>query len=313
VTAVNESRTPSIVPVAGGKGGIGKSIIAANTAVTLAKRGFDVIAMDLDLGASNLHAIFGIRNSEKNIMTFAANSETTLEEMALSTKYPGTRIICGAANFAGAADLPAKQKLRIIHSIETLSCDYVILDLGAGSSFNVTDFFLTGEMGVIVMAPEITSVLDAYSFLKTALYRRLQLDWQHEYEVRTLIEAFKDPRNTQRIETVEGLIEEVGRISRDFAHQMRLRLQRYGIKIVLNKVRRKSDFQVVSTIQQLAAKNLSLKVYNAGYVPFDSTVQSSVNKMAPFVHLFPQSPASRQMGQLARAIAASPFASAQPS
>ena len=127
---------PSIIPVAGGKGGIGKSIIAANTAVTLAKRGYDVVVMDLDLGASNLHAIFGMRNSEKNIMNFAANPNTNLEEMLLATKYQGTRIICGAANFAGAANLPANQKLRIIHNIETLNCDYVILDLGAGSSFN---------------------------------------------------------------------------------------------------------------------------------------------------------------------------------
>ena len=301
---------PLIIPVAGGKGGIGKSIIAANTAVTLAKRGYDVVAMDLDLGASNLHAIFGIRNSEKNIMTFATNPDTHLEDMVLPTKYQGTRIICGAANFAGAADLPANQKLRIIHNIETLSCDYVILDLGAGSSFNVTDFFLTGEMGVIVLVPEITSVLDAYGFLKTMLYRRLQMEWQHEHEVKNLIEAFKNPQNAHHIQTVEGLVQEVEGISPDLAHQMRLRLRRYGVKIVLNKVRQKSDFQVVHTIQQLAAKNLSLSVYNAGYVPFDATVQSSVNKMAPFVHLFPQSPAARRMGQLARSITAAPVPSA---
>lgn len=298
--------TPSIIPVAGGKGGIGKSIIAANTAVTLAKRGYKVIAMDLDLGASNLHAIFGIRNSEKNIMTFATNPNTNLDDMVIPTKYQGTNIICGAANFAGAADLPTNQKLRIIHNLETLSCDYVILDLGAGSSFNVTDFFLTGEMGVIVIVPEITSVLDAYGFLKTALYRRLQMEWQHEHEVKSLIEAFKNPRNERQIQTVDGLIQEVARISSDFAHQMKLQLQRYGVKIVLNKVRQKSDFQVVHTIQQLAAKNLSLSVYNAGYVPFDATVQNSVNKMAPFVHLFPQSPASRRMGQLVRSITAVP-------
>ena len=297
-------KAPSIIPVAGGKGGIGKSIIAANIAVTIAKQGHDVVAMDLDLGASNLHAIFGIRNSEKNIMNFASHSDTTLDEMILDTQYPRTRLICGAPNFAGAADLPAKQKLRIIHNIETLNCDYIILDLGAGSSFNVTDFYLTGELGVIVLVPEITSLLDAYSFLKTTLYRRLQMEWQHEPEVRALIEEFKDPGNLRGMKTVEDLIREVSKLSDEFGHLMRLKLRSYGAKVVLNKVRQKSDFQVVQTIQQLALKNLSLSVYNAGYVPLDPGVQSSVNKMAPFVHLFPQSAASRRMNDLARALTA---------
>ena len=297
-------KIPSIIPVAGGKGGIGKSIIAANIAVTIAKQGHDVVAMDLDLGASNLHAIFGIRNSEKNIMNFASHSDTALDEMILNTQYPRTRLICGAPNFAGAADLPAKQKLRIIHNIETLNCDYVILDLGAGSSFNVTDFYLTGELGVIVLVPEITSLLDAYSFLKTTLYRRLQMEWQHEPDVMVLIEEFKDPGNRRGMKMVEDLLREVSKISEEFGHQMRLKLRSYGAKVVLNKVRQKSDFQVVQTIQQLALKNLSLSVYNAGYVPFDPGVQSSVNKMAPFVHLFPQSAASRRMNDLARALTA---------
>jgi flagellar biosynthesis protein FlhG len=300
--------TPSIIPVAGGKGGIGKSIIAANIAVTIAGQGHDVVAMDLDLGASNLHAIFGIRNSEKNIMNFASHQEISLEEMLLPTNYQGTRIICGAPNFAGAADIPVKQKLRIIHNIETLNCDFVILDLGAGSSFNVTDFFLTGDLGVIVLVPEVTSLLDAYSFLKTTLYRRLQMEWQQEPDVKNLVEEFKDPGNAKGMRTVNDLLSEVEKISDEFAHRMRIKLQSYGVKIVLNKVRQKSDFQVVQTIQDLAAKNLSLPVYNAGYVPYDANVQSSVNKMAPFVHLFPSSPASLRMGDLARALTADPSA-----
>lgn len=302
-------RTPSIIPVAGGKGGIGKSIIAANIAVTIASQGHDVVAMDLDLGGSNLHAIFGIRNSEKNVMNFASHPDTTLEEMLLPTDYPRTKIICGAPNFAGAADLPSTQKLRIIHSIITLDCDYVILDLGAGSSFNVTDFFLTGELGVIVLVPEITSLLDAYSFLKTTLYRRLQMEWQAEHEVKKLIEDYKDPGNEKGMRTVEDLIRETAKISEEFAHRMRLMLRSYGVKIILNKVRQKGDFQVVQTIQQLALKNLSITVYNAGYIPYDESVQSSVNKMAPFVHLYPQSPATRRMSDLARSLTAAPVAS----
>ncbi|MBN2342698.1 MAG: P-loop NTPase [Deltaproteobacteria bacterium] len=299
---------PAIIPVAGGKGGIGKSIIAANIAVTLASQGHNVVAMDLDLGASNLHAILGIKNSEKNIMNFATNHDVTLEQMVLPTRYSGTKIICGAANIAGAADIPATQKLRIIHNIETLQADYVILDLGGGSSFNVTDFFLTGEMGVIVVVPEITSLLDAYSFLKTTLYRRLQMEWQHEPEIRSLIEQFKNPKNVMQMQTTEDLLKHVRLVSEETEHEMRMKLQSYGVRVVVNKVRQKKDFQVARTIQQLAMKNLNLSVYNTGYVPYDPTVEHSVNKMVPFVQLFPQSAAAHQISQLARSLTASPSA-----
>ena len=296
------TKKPAIIPVAGGKGGIGKSIIAANIAVTLAAQGHDVVAMDLDLGASNLHAILGIKNSEKNIINFATNHHIALEDVVLPTRYSGTKIICGAANIAGAADISASQKLRIIHSIETLQCDYIILDLGAGSSFNVTDFFLTGEQGVIVVVPEITSLMDAYSFLKTTLYRRLQMEWQGEPDIRNLIEQFKNPKNEKQMQTTEDLLREVRRINEQFEHEMRLQLQGYGVKVVVNKVRQKKDFQVVRTIQQLALKNLNLSVYNAGYVPYDPSVEQSVNKMVPFVQAFPQSAATYQMGQLAKSL-----------
>ena len=298
-------KKPAIIPVAGGKGGIGKSIIAANIAVTLANRGHDVVAMDLDLGASNLHAILGIKNSERNIINFATSSAVPLEEMILPTRYAGTKIICGAANIAGAAEITASQKLRIIHSIETLPCDFIILDLGAGSSFNVTDFFLTGEQGVIVVVPEITSLMDAYSFLKTTLYRRLQMEWQHDPDIMRLVEQFKNPKNEMHLQTTEDLLREVRRFSEQAEHEMRLQLQSYGVKVVVNKVRQKKDFQVVRTIQQLAMKNLNLAVYNAGYVPYDPTVEQSVNQMVPFVQAFPQSAATHQIGQLAKTLVAS--------
>lgn len=301
-TTTHTPNKPAIIPVAGGKGGIGKSVIAANIAVTLANQGCNVVAMDLDLGASNLHAILGIKNSEKNIMNFAANNDVTLEQMVLPTRYSGTKIICGAANIAGAADIPASQKLRIIHNIETLQADYVILDLGGGSSFNVTDFFLTGELGVIVIVPEITSLLDAYSFLKTTLYRRLQMEWQHEPDIRALIEQFKNPKNDKQMQTTEHLLREVRKMSPETEHEMRMKMQKYGAKVVINKVRQKKDFQVARTIQQLAMKNLNLAVYNAGYVPYDPTVGQSVNKMVPFVHMSPQSAAAQQMGQLAKTL-----------
>ena len=47
--------TSTIIPIASGKGGVGKSFLAANLAIALAKLGKQVIVADLDFGGSNLH------------------------------------------------------------------------------------------------------------------------------------------------------------------------------------------------------------------------------------------------------------------
>ena len=59
-----------IIPVAGGKGGVGKSILAANLAMALAQAGHETIAVDLDLGGSNLHSYLGISNTFAGVGDF---------------------------------------------------------------------------------------------------------------------------------------------------------------------------------------------------------------------------------------------------
>ncbi len=303
--------SPKIISVAGGKGGIGKSLIAANVAVTLANRGYRVVAVDLDLGGSNLHAFLGVKNTGRNILNFAQRVDIELDSMVLPTRFNGAGLICGAANVAGAANIGVHEKTRIIDNLSTLTADYVILDLGAGSSFNVTDFFLVGNQGIIVIIPEITSLLDAYSFLKSTLHRHLQVEWASVPPVSSLILEFKNPNNPHRMVTVEQLIQAVQRVSPDEAQRMRRFVQSFQVKVVLNKVRGQKDFQVVKTIKELSRKNLSLAVNDAGYIPHDTEVSRSVNLMTPFVHLAPRRPATRQIDKLCREIVQTPAPSAE--
>ncbi|MBN2801933.1 MAG: AAA family ATPase [Deltaproteobacteria bacterium] len=303
--------SPVVIPIAGGKGGIGKSLIAANTAVSLAREGHKVVAIDLDLGASNLHVLFGIKNSSKNILNFANSTENDLESAVTITEYYGTAIVCGAANVAGGSNISPRQKMKILRSIETLSYDYVILDLGAGSSFNVTDFFLVGKQGVLVIVPEITSLLDAYSMLKSTIHRKLQMEWQSIPEVAVLIDEFRNPANDKKMVTIEHLINEVEKVSSEEAHRMRLMIAGFGVKLVLNKVKEQKDFKVVKTLQDLSRKNLSLDVLNVGFIPESAAIARSVNQMVPFIHFEPDGYASKQMALVTKTLASdySQFAS----
>ena len=50
---------PTIVAIASGKGGVGKSVVSANLALLLARQGRRVTLLDLDLGGADAHLLFG--------------------------------------------------------------------------------------------------------------------------------------------------------------------------------------------------------------------------------------------------------------
>ena len=79
---------PEIYPIGGGKGGIGKSFVAANLGASIAKQGHQVVLIDLDLGASNLHTFLGIENPKSGINSFLNKSVEKLESIATPTTIP---------------------------------------------------------------------------------------------------------------------------------------------------------------------------------------------------------------------------------
>ena len=54
-----ETFQKKIIAVAGAKGGVGKSVFAANLAVYLSVKGFKTVVVDLDLGGANVHLYLG--------------------------------------------------------------------------------------------------------------------------------------------------------------------------------------------------------------------------------------------------------------
>lgn len=130
-----------ILPIASGKGGVGKSLVAANLSIALAQSGKKVVLADLDLGASNLHLILGVRAVQQGIGTFLTNAEIEFEEVILPTDYPNLRFIPGDAEIPGMANLKSSQKAKLIRKLRTIEADYIIIDLGAGTSYNTLDFF----------------------------------------------------------------------------------------------------------------------------------------------------------------------------
>jgi flagellar biosynthesis protein FlhG len=174
-----KSPTPSnstkrIITVGGGKGGVGKSIVSSNLAAALAQNGSKVVLVDCDLGAANQHVLFGIDRPNSGLQALIDRKIESLEEALTPTPLPNLHLVAGTGAAVGAANITHGEKQRIMKRIRALDADVVIVDVGAGVSFNVLDFFELGTQRLLVVTPQVTSIQTAYSFLKGAVLRTLR-------------------------------------------------------------------------------------------------------------------------------------------
>ncbi|MDR2371199.1 MAG: P-loop NTPase, partial [Treponema sp.] len=103
-----------IIPVASGKGGVGKSLVAANLAVAFAQAGQRVVLADLDLGASNLHLVLGHQSPKLGIGTFLNDVKSDFNDVIADTDVRGLRFIPGDTEIPGTANLKAGQLKALV-------------------------------------------------------------------------------------------------------------------------------------------------------------------------------------------------------
>jgi len=162
---------PDVWAVAGGKGGVGKSVLAANLAVSVARGGLTCLLIDADLGAGNQHTMFGVEAPKKSLDAFLRGEEESLEAIAQPSRYFGLSLAYALCDDLGAANPKHSQKQKFIRHIKKAKFDVVIVDLGAGTSFNTLDLFLAARVHLVVTTPEPTAIQNAYGFIKCASAR----------------------------------------------------------------------------------------------------------------------------------------------
>lgn len=158
-------RTAHVVAVASGKGGVGKTNIAVNLAICLARRGLRVVLVDADLGMANADVIMNVQPTYD--LSHVIRGERTIDEVVVRLE-DGLRLVAGASGLASIADLSPFGRQELITelgSLETQS-DLIILDCGAGISQNVLAFAHSANELLMVTTPEPTALTDAYALIK---------------------------------------------------------------------------------------------------------------------------------------------------
>lgn len=153
------------ITVLSGKGGVGKSNIAVNVALALARTGEKVAVLDADLGLASIDVLFGVL--PKYNLAHVLNGEKELSEI-LFRVGENVSIIPGGAGLQELADLDEQRQQWMISRLAFLEqeIDLLILDASAGIHKNVMSFALASDISVLITTPEPTAIRDAYSVLK---------------------------------------------------------------------------------------------------------------------------------------------------
>ena len=162
------------IAIASGKGGVGKTSLAVNCAVKLTSDGSNVALLDADFGMANSHILLNqkIENSVNDVLEKKLNIEEVIHETST-----GLKLIPGGSGVLELLNLDSQKRWEIIRSLDTLKddLDILIVDTPAGASDASIEFSAACDAVVIVLVPEPTSFMDAYSFIK-ALYLEKKFD-----------------------------------------------------------------------------------------------------------------------------------------
>ncbi|HXN07051.1 MAG TPA: AAA family ATPase [Nitrospiria bacterium] len=294
-----KSANREIWAIGGGKGGTGKTFLSGNLAIALARTGKKVILVDADLGCANLHTCLGLSINGPTLSDFIRGKVPALRDVLSETEIPNLSLISGAYDFLEIANPRYSEKMKLIRQIQDLDFDYLILDLGAGTAFNILDFFLVSDVGILTVLPEPTSIENVYRFIKSSFYRRFKRVVK-DPAIKEVITQAMDRKNDLGIRTPFDLIEQVEKMDPVIGGKLKDQIYSFRPKVIVNQVRSKDDMALGFSMRSSCSKYFGIQVEYIGYVDYDDSVWKATKMSRPLMMEFPYSPAAICIGRIAQ-------------
>jgi flagellar biosynthesis protein FlhG len=288
---------PRLWAVGGGKGGVGKSVVASSLALALSRRGRRVVLVDLDLGGANLHTLLGVAGPSRTLAHFMTRNGQPLADLTAATAFPGLHLVSGSAALPDMANPGHARKQKLLRHLRTLPADEVVLDLGAGSTFDTLDFFLAARIAVVVVAPEPTAVENAYYFLKAALFRWLR-EVAKAPRARAALEQARGDREKHRLRSPRELLAHVAEIDPEVGALLADRARRLAPLLLVNGARSADHRELPAAMRTVCRAHLGIGARALGSLDHDEAVVSAVARRQPVLGRAPASDFARGVEKL---------------
>ena len=277
-----------IIPVASGKGGVGKSLLSANLAIALGQQGKKVVLADLDLGASNLHLVIGQKPGAASLGSWFTE-KSDFKDIIQQTDYQNVSFIAGDSQIPDLTSLKHVQKVRLIRNLKNIDTDYIILDLGAGTHQFILDMFLLSPQGIVVSAPAVTATLNGYLFLKNATFRLLYTTFKRGTPGRAYLDNLKKDSATMQKLYIPNLIQALANCDPANTQIFISRMQQFRPRLVMNMIEDPKDADRAQRIKSSCNQYLGLEIEYLGLMYRDILQDKALASQLPVVVYKPQS------------------------
>ena len=277
-----------IIPVASGKGGVGKSLLSANLAIALGQQGKKVVLVDLDLGASNLHLVIGQKPGAASLGSWFTE-KSDFKDIIQQTDYQNVSFIAGDSQIPDLTSLKHVQKVRLIRNLKNIETDYIILDLGAGTHQFILDMFLLSPQGIVVSAPAVTATLNGYLFLKNATFRLLYTTFKRGTPGRAYLDNLKKDSATMQKLYIPNLIQFLANCDPTNTQIFISRMQQFRPRLVMNMIEDPKDADRAQRIKSSCNQYLGLEIEYLGLMYRDMLQDKALASQLPVVVYKPQS------------------------
>jgi flagellar biosynthesis protein FlhG len=301
------ARGRHVIAVGGGRGGVGKSLLAVNLGVYFAQLGRSVVLCDADPNGSNLHSMLGLPGPP--LTTREDEEEGAAQPIA--TPVPGLRLMPTAYDALTTTPSRPTRRSRGLSRLAEVQADYVILHLGAGSSPPTLDLFLGADVSVCVTVPEPIAIETTYRFLRALFARALRRRLMKERFKLKIVE--RAILQLPPLASPREIVATVRRYDQSLGAGAARELARLTPRLVVSQTRLRSDLELGASMSAVAERFLGVQLDYIGHVDHDDAAWLTVRKRSPLLVDSPTSKSARNIERVARRILALLAAKAQRS
>ena len=292
--AAEEGPRCHLIAFAAGRGGTGRSLIAANVAIYLAQAGKKVVAIDADPTGGPMHQLLGAPRPARGYGELLRGRAQDFSELVVDTPIAGVRLVGGENSVFGS--MKAKQGAKVVLSaIRMLEADYVVLDLGPPESTLGIDLWLSANLSVLVTLPDPASIEASYRFIKSAFVRKLRT-------TRGLDRLIANPTGPPPAAV------DVYRTARDNggpAERLKDEIRAYRPRFIVNQTRALSDLKLGLWMQTAARRRLGHSFEYLGHVESDETVWLAARRRRPLLAEYPEAKVAKNIERITRRLLSS--------